>query len=339
MPPELPKPNFFDSVFLFIKKFKIVIIYSIAILFLAIIFYILSWSAPKNFPTGSIYDLKSGQTLSVVSDNFLQSNIIRSEFWFKSFVYIFSSGKSTLIEGDYAMQKKENVITLAWRVTHGKLDVLPVRVTITEGMDSYQIADLLASKFPSFNKNTFLTLVQTEKLEGYLFPDTYFLMPNMTEEQIIEIMNNNFNKKIQTESADIAKFGKSESDVIKIASILEGEGRTIETRETIAGILWKRIALGMPLQVDASFKYIDEMDGKPVSTFTSDDLKIASPYNSYTNTGLPPTPISNPGLETINDAINPIKTSYLYYLTDKDGNMHYATTFAEHEANILKYLQ
>jgi UPF0755 protein len=164
-------------------------------------------------------------------------------------------------------------------------------------------------------------------------------MPNMTEEQIIEIMNNNFNKKIQTESADIAKFGKSESDVIKIASILEGEGRTIETRETIAGILWKRIALGMPLQVDASFKYIDEMDGKPVSTFTSDDLKIASPYNSYTNTGLPPTPISNPGLETINDAINPIKTSYLYYLTDKDGNMHYATTFAEHEANILKYLQ
>jgi UPF0755 protein len=92
----------------------------------------------------------------------------------------------------------------------------------------------------------------------------------------------------------------------------------------------------MALQVDSSFKYIN---GKTTATLTAEDLKIDSPYNSYTHLGLPPTPISNPGLESILDAITPTKTSYLYFLTDAQGNMHYAVTFEEHVSNKTKYLR
>lgn len=324
----------FQSIFLFIKKFKFAST-CFALTIITIFFYTFIWSAPSNFPVRSIYDLKSGQTLSVVSNNLVNLHIIKSDFWFKSFVYIFSVGRARVIEGNYALNNKQDAVELAWRITHGQLDIVPVKITIPEGLSSFDIADILSNKFPSFDKKIFLSLIKTQNLEGYLFPDTYFFMPDMTEAQIIKLMNDNFKEKIKAVNQDIKNFGKTESDVIKMASILEEEARTVESREVIAGILWKRISIRMPLQVDSSFKYIN---GKTTATLTSDDLKIDSPYNSYTNRGLPPTPISNPGLDAIMAAINPIKTPYLYFLTDKNGNMHYATTFEEHVANKLKYL-
>ncbi len=299
-------------------------------------FYWFFWSAPSDFPTGTIYDLKPGQTLSVVSDNFVKSNIVSYDFWFKSFVYFFSFGHARVIEGDYALDKKQNVLIVAWRVSHGKLNIVPEKITIFEGLNSFEIADLFSRRFPSFNKNVFLDLVEKGKLEGFLFPDTYFIMPNATEAEIIKIMNDNYYEKIKEVSEDVKRFGKSEEDVIKMASIIEEEARTMESREIVAGILWKRISIKMALQVDSSFKYIN---GKTTATLTNDDLKIDSPYNSYTNRGLPPTPISNPGLAAIKATINPKNTPYFYFLTDNEGNMHYAVSFEEHVANKLKYLR
>lgn len=121
-----------------------------------------------------------------------------------------------------------------------------------------------------------------------------------------------------------------------MASLIEREAKTDEDRKTIAGILWNRIDLKMPLQVDAVFGYI-----KGIDTYhpTSEDLSIESPYNTYLHAGLPPTPISNPGLESLHAAATPTKTDYLYYLTGKDGVMHYAKTFEEHKANRAKYLK
>jgi UPF0755 protein len=333
-PLEEQKVETYHPSILFTKQFRPISITCVSV-FIFAIFYISFWAAPRDFPVGSVYDLKTGQTLSTVSDNFLNLKITRSDFWFKSFVYLFSFGHATIIEGDYALQTRENVITLAWRVSHGLLEIVPVKITIPEGLSSNEIADIFSNNFSSFNKNVFLNLVEKEKLEGYLFPDTYFIMPNMTEAEIIKLMNDNFSEKINDLSNDIKKFGKSKSDVIKMASILEKEARTVESRKIIAGILWKRISIGMALQVDSSFKYIN---GKTTATLTTNDLKIDSPYNSYTNRGLPPTPISNPGLEAIKDAITPTNTEYLYFLTDNNGNMHYATTFEEHVTNKLKYL-
>jgi len=312
----------------------------IVILFL---FYLAFLSAPKAFPAGLIYDLKSGETLSSVSADLSSNKIIRSQFWFKAFVYTFSLGKSKIISGDYFFNNKENLITVAWRISQGQLENVPIKVLIPEGLNNREIADIFSSKIPSFNKNKFIS--SAIKLEGYLFPDTYYVTADMTEDQIIKMMNDNFNEKIKILEKEIKAFGlpvkgqsgqgKTLTDVIKMASILELEARTPESRSIVAGILWKRISIKMALQVDSSIKYINGKTSKEISTT---DLQINSPYNTYVYRGFPPTPISNPGLASIEAAITPTKTNYLYFLTDNQGNMHYAATYAEHLLNKEKYL-
>ena len=121
-----------------------------------------------------------------------------------------------------------------------------------------------------------------------------------------------------------------------MASLLEEEARQTPTRRTVAGILWKRLDLGMPLQVDATLRYLL---GKSSHELTREDLEYDSPYNTYKDAGLPPGPISNPGLDAILAALRPVETAYLYFLTDSEGNIHYARTFEEHVANKAMYLR
>ena len=120
-----------------------------------------------------------------------------------------------------------------------------------------------------------------------------------------------------------------------MASIIEKEVITHEDMKTVSGVLWKRIAIGMPLQVDAVFPYIM---GKNTFELTREDLQFDSPYNTYKYKGLPPGPINNPGLDSILAAATPAKTKYVYFLSDKDGNFHYAVSYAQHLANKKKYL-
>ena len=149
-------------------------------------------------------------------------------------------------------------------------------------------------------------------------------------------MRENFDAKISSLSADINTSGHSISDTVIMASIVEKEARTSTNRKIVAGVLWNRLALGMPLQVDAVFGYIFNRDTYSPSLA---DLKTESPYNLYLHIGLPPGPIDNPGLDSLLAALHPTKTNYFYYLTDPNGVMHYATTFAEHQANQMKYLR
>ncbi|PIP73278.1 MAG: hypothetical protein COW88_02715 [Candidatus Lloydbacteria bacterium CG22_combo_CG10-13_8_21_14_all_47_15] len=149
-------------------------------------------------------------------------------------------------------------------------------------------------------------------------------------------MKENFIEKISTTAPAIKDFGESVHDVVVMASLLEKEARTMETREVIAGILWKRLKDGMPLQVDAVFPYIN---GKNTFQLSLEDLQVDHPYNTYTRKGLPPGPIANPGLDAIIAAINPEDTPYYFYLSDKEGMMHYARTFDGHLANKARYLR
>lgn len=304
---------------------------ALIIIILAVFLFFVN-SAPKDFPTGIVLTIPKGETLSSTASILKEKGIIKSEFWFKSFSYIFARGK--IIAGDYYLQKSQNLFQIVYKFAIGEYNLVTIKVLIPEGLNVKEVADILAKRIPTFDKKTFLKLATPK--EGYLFPDTYNFLPNQNVEDIISVMENTFTKRLESVNTEILAFKKPLGDVIKMASILEGEARTTETRRIIAGILWKRLTLGMPLQVDASFKYIN---GKGVFDLTPDDLKIDSPYNSYTHTGLPPTPISNPGLDAIISAVTPIKTKYLYFIADKDGNMHYAVTYEEHLANIEKYLK
>jgi UPF0755 protein len=161
-------------------------------------------------------------------------------------------------------------------------------------------------------------------------------MSNDDENVVIEKMRENFDYRIKSIEQEISGSERSLSDIIIMASILEEEARLTETRKIVAGILWKRIDEGMMLQVDGPFKYIN---GKGSKDLTVEDLKIDSPYNTYKYTGLPPTPVSNPGLDSIQSAINPTDTQYYYFLTDDDGNMRYAITHDQHVENKNRYLK
>ena len=120
-----------------------------------------------------------------------------------------------------------------------------------------------------------------------------------------------------------------------MASILEKEAQNFENMRAVASILWKRLAIGMPLQVDATLQYAI---GKNTYELTTKDLATTSPYNTYTNRDLPPTPIANPGIDSIRAAIDIKPTKYLYYLTDKKGNFYFAETHEKHVLNKQKYL-
>jgi UPF0755 protein len=313
-------------------KFKVITIIAI-FLILSFFVFLIKVISPSDFPIQTIYTVEKNTGLSTVSSDLKAKNIIKSKFLFKGFSVLFGGSKG-LIAGDYVLNEREAVFILAWRMSHGDFALQPIKITIREGLNIYEISDLLLVSLTDFDKEEFLAIA--EKEEGYLFPDTYFFLPNISAVEIIKTMKKNFDNQIKTIESDLANFDQSFSDIIKMASIVEKEAMTLDQKKMVAGILWNRLDQGMPLQVDASFKYIN---GKVTKDLTLVDLKIDSPYNSYLYKGLPPTPISNPGLQTILATINPEKTDYLYFLSGHDLSMYYSKTYNEHLQKKEIYLR
>jgi UPF0755 protein len=168
-----------------------------------------------------------------------------------------------------------------------------------------------------------------------MFPDTYFFRPGQSTEAILSVFENNFSVKLLKAQKAIAASGHSLDEILTMASILEKEASKTQDRQKIAGVLWHRIDVGMPLQVDSVFPYIL---GKNTFQLTLEDLKYDSPYNTYKYKGLPPGPINNPGLDSIIAAATPEKSKYVFFLSDRQGNFHYSVTYTGHLANKRKYL-
>ncbi len=329
---------YYDKICLIVDRFsktskKNKIIFTVAIIFVVIlIFYFTVFRAPDNFPVSRLIEIKKGMPLSKISMQLKKAGVIRSELLFESFVTTLS-GDSGALSGDYFFPKPLSSWSVARKITKGDFGLIPVRITILEGSTIYDIARLFQKKFPDFDSVEFLKIVESK--EGYLFPDTYLFLPNVKADQVARQMEENFKQKIDSIKEQIVKFNKPLKDIITMASILEKEARTIKARRMISGILWNRIRIGMPLQVDAVFPYIN---GKNTYTLTLKDLKIDSPYNTYKYKGLPAGPISNPSLDAIEATVNPTKTKNLYYLSDKRGNTYYSKTFDGHKKNRRLHL-
>jgi UPF0755 protein len=235
--------------------------------------------------------------------------------------------------GEYLFQQPASACTIAGRIINGSFGIPTARITIPEGTSNKGISLILSKNLSNFDAPLFLK--DTAELEGYLFPGTYFFSTRASMEDITTTLYDNFKTKIDPLQVDIKKSGHSLSDIVIMASILEKEAKTPEDQAIVSGILWKRISISVALQVDAPFYYLL---GKESNELTLSDLKIKSAYNTYTNLGLPEGPIGNPGLGAIRSAIFPKKTDFLYYLSDKNGVMHYAKSFEEHKANKARYL-
>lgn len=288
--------------------------------------------APEEFPNDYIYVLESGSTLRDVSNTLAEQGVIKSRRMFE--LYVVLTGNDPVIAGDYLFEHPQPVHHVASRITSGDYGDSRIRVVLHEGLTVAQMADVLEESFPGFNKDQFLRLAKDK--EGYLFPDTYFFFPSTTTKQIYDVLTNAFENQAGDLLLEIEESPYTIDEIITMASIIEREAANNNAeRKIISGILWKRIEINMPLQVDAPFVYIL---GKGSAQLTRADLEEDSPYNTYTNLGLPPGPIGNPGLNSIKAALYPTETDYLYYLHGTDGVVRYGRNFDEHVANKRAYL-
>lgn len=309
--------------FLYTYRFYIGGIFIVFILILQAAFI----KPPQAFPVGGLVLIEEGMTVRDAANLLEERNIIRSSSFFAFLIETFGDSGGVR-SGTYGFEERLTVFAVADRLSRGDFGASLIRVTIPEGATVREMAVLYADAIPGFDAEQFKKLARPE--EGYLFPDTYLFAPGTTPETAILTMREQFDAQVATIQEEIDAYGAPLHDVVVMASLLEREARLFETKQIIAGILWKRIDIGMPLQVDAVFGYI--LDTETFSP-TFDQLEIDSPYNTYTNLGLPPGPIASPGLDSLRAAVNPIETPYLYYLTGADGTMHYGRTFEEHKAN------
>lgn len=311
------------------KKYVILGIVAFCCLFISVISFVLS--PPFSFAKGVLITVTDGESLGEIAVDLEHQRIVRSPFVFKIITKVIFRNDTGIIAGDYVFEKELNAFSVARRLATGKFNLEPRKVTIPEGLNKFELADLLGDNLINFDKEAFIAAAP----EGYLFPDTYFFLPNASSEEVIKVMNANFSRQLEEIQEKVTASERGLTDIMTMASIVEREARKSETRKIIAGILWNRLAMGMPLQVDVTFKYIN---GKTTFDLTDEDLTVDSLYNTYKYPGLPPTPIANPGMDSILATLDPIKTDFVFFLSDQEGEMHYAKTFEEHVNNKNKYI-
>jgi UPF0755 protein len=299
---------------------------------ISFLFYYFLLSPPSAFPTPVQVNIESKASPARIGIILKEAHIIRSSYMFRFFARI--QGTDThLNTGIYRFEKPLGVLGVLSVVAEGRHGVRALRVTLTEGMTVRDMAQVLKKSIPGFDGVLFEAEASTS--EGYLFPDTYFVLPSDTPEAIIVRLRAQFDKQVKSIDKEISNSKHSLNDIVIMASLIEREANTPEDKKIISGILWNRIRIRMPLQVDAVFGYIHKKNGY---TPTRTDLESNSAYNTYRKKGLPPSPIANPGLDSLLAAARPDSTSYFYYLTGKDGKMYYGKTFSEHKRNRILYL-
>lgn len=286
--------------------------------------------------------VKSGEKVYEIGQHLEENRLINSVALFK--LYVRLKGLSGQLQaGNYKMEKNLSLVEVVDRLRHGNFDV---RLTFPEGWRVEQMAEYLDQTFkgqdPNFDPDQFLK--QAYPLEGFLFPDTYIVASNIKTEELIETLKSNFERRVDSRlRSDLASQDLTLDQVVILASIVERESSREEDRPVVAGILLKRWRNDWPLEADATVQYVKASQvGRKgewwPKDLTIDDLALDSPYNTRRHAGLPPRPISNPGLSSLRAVVYALETPYWFYLTDDSGQTHYAKTLEEHNSNIARYL-
>jgi UPF0755 protein len=273
---------------------KIIPLFLICLLVVTAAFLV---KTPSNFPEKKVVTVDKKLTIDQIGMLLKENHVIQSPLIFKTLIF-----KRNVKAGEYYFDKEESIFSIVNRLIIGKSNLPMIRITIPEGSNNEQIGAIIWGKVPNFNAPLFLK--KGFALQGRLFPDTYDIPLTADEDFVISLLKNTFDKKA----------GKVSDETVNMAAILEEEGSNAENRKMIANILWRRLKIGMPLQVDVA-------------------------RETYKWKGFPSKPITNPGLQSIQAAQEPTPNSYLYYISDKDGIFHYAKTYDEHLVNIQKYLK
>ena len=317
--------------FLTWTSFLVFVGISLSTVISAYIFYLNQ--PPESFESNTVVSIETGESVRAITQKLADANVAKSEGFLYLIIALFGEPEN-IKASTYVFEEPVTAITLAKQLAEGDFDSNLVRFTHIEGERNELLAERAAETLPLFDENEFLELAANS--EGRMFPETYFVPADYTAKDLYELMLETFNASLGPYEEEILNHSLSLEEIIILASIIEREARSEESMKLVSGILQNRLAIGMPLQADASIEYILD---KPLSELTPADLEINSPYNTYLNIGLPPTAIGNPGLAAIKAVITPTESDYFYYITDDNGVFHYAKTYREHLNNIDLYLR
>ena len=271
-------------------------------------------------------------SLHQISEKLTQKELLRSPFLFIIITRI-SGHERNLKAGLYEIPVKGSPYQVFQKLVSGKTAV--VRITIPEGWSSREIAQLMERKDLCSREN-FLTVVAQKSLEGFLFPNTYFIPSEFSPESITQIFVKEFHNIWRPEWNERAKQMRfTQKEILTLASIIERETNLDEEKPIISSVYHHRLRRGMRLEADPTVLYAVQSWHKPV---TSRLLHTVSPYNTYLHRGLPPGPICNPGAKSIMAALYPAKTNYLFFVADGNGAHIFSRSLAEHNSarNMVK---
>jgi UPF0755 protein len=306
-------------------------------------FYIDNMLIPVEVRTHSnmtcVVTIKKGATLREIGNMLQGEGLITNSSFFVFYAQL--TGTEKQIEaGSYRLSNSLSMKEILDRIVGG--DVLLYRVVIPEGYTTDQIGKLLVSK-KIVTGDDWQKALATEsfaypflkdapagpkRLDGFLFPATYDLMSIFTPQEIMDLMLNRFNTAFTPDlQARAQEQHLSVRQVIILASIVEREAKLDSERPVIASVFLNRLQIGMRLESDATVQYAL---GTPKAKLTDQDVRILSPYNTYLHAGLPPGPISNPGLASIRAVLYPAKTNYLFFMGKSDGSHVFSVTYGEH---------
>ena len=335
------------------KKLQRIIILFAVIICVAL-FFILEVTGSFAVNKVKTVNIDKGQGFNQISDTLNKNGIVNSEFIFKVYARIFYTDKLSEIKaGEAIFDKRSSYQDIMEVLISGKRTSDEIKITIPEGYELREIADIL-EKNALIDRNKFYDVVKnydfdypyikelkkTEtRLEGFLFPDTYMFSRTIDDEvSIVKKMLNRFDEIYSKFKQYENKYSYSTYEIVTLASIIEREAANKNDFHNVSSVFHNRLKRTdnlSYLQSCATVQYILKERKKVLSV---KDTEIDSPYNTYKYPGLPKGPIASPGEWAINAALNPNNTNYLYFLNDKDGNLHFSKTFSEHQSNTSKYV-
>ncbi|MDP3994999.1 MAG: endolytic transglycosylase MltG [Patescibacteria group bacterium] len=311
---------------------------------------------------GRVLDVAPGATVKQISAQLSAQGAIKSDFWFRTLVWA-RQLQGSFLAGEFELPAQASSQALIALLTQKSPQEVAV-ITLLEGWGMETMAEYFEKRgmFPAeewlaltgslgvFGSGDSVFAQSLEErygvlgerpdgapLEGFLFPDTYEVFANASPGDIIQKMVAHFDATVtQDLREEIAEQGKDFYDVLIMASIIEAEVPHEEDRAIVSDIFWSRLAVGVALQSDATLNYAIK-GTRPGLTLSQ--LEIDSPYNSYKYRGLPPTPIGNPGLDSIRAAVYPADTDYFYFLSTPEGETIFSRTLEEHNAAKARYLR
>ena len=302
--------------------------------------YALSQLQPASSTPGekTKFIIPKGQAISIIGNRLAEAKLIKNPLAFRFYVkYKGLGGK--IQAGSFELTPDMTLGEIAQELTTGTDDLW---VTIPEGWRIEEIAESLArQELVNFDEEKFVELAAAS--EGRLYPDTYLVSRDASTESIYNLLTSTFEQKIvQGLEEEIEESEYELDEAIIMASLVEREAANEEEMTEVAGILWNRHRIGMPLQVDATLQYVKGYSATQKSWWvppTAADKQLSSPFNTYQSPGLPPQPIASPGQAAIKAALMPAETDNLFYIHDRQGVIHTAEDLDTHNANVAKYLR